>query len=274
MSTSIQKIIERVNRSVNAQLADTDRPIAVWDTGHTGYQSKAVEEWTLRDFVLYFKDIYFKVHNQDYVITYAIDNPEMQKMKSTLVKSGFSKKTHLKNFLDWCYDNRDEILAKRPDFMLHDPMTFVNNYIQSTKTPGDTQQIPDDSDFIERIKKKIAEGTSLQQLLEVYGIPIVASYLKYISNKEDRIILINIEKIIYKNINDKKITVLKKIAKQSINMSPYDNGFILLNWRDQYKDIWDKLSFYNEDWWRKNDYNSKVPSHYTEIVEYSNGVSS
>lgn len=256
----------RVNRIVNAQIASSDRQLAVWDTGYTGYEAKPVEEWTLRDFVLYYKDIYFKVQNKEYIITYAIDNPEMQKIKSILVKSGYNKKSNLKNFLDWCCENKDEILDKRPDFMLHDLITFINNYVQSTKMSSDFQQIPNDDEFITRIQKKISEGTSMQQLLEIYGIPVVATYFKNIAQKSDNIISINIEKILYKNINDKKIMVLKKIAKQSINMSPYHERFSLLNWREVYKNIWDNLSFYNEDWWRKSDYNSKVPSHYIELV--------
>ena len=262
----IQKMIERINSNINAKLAQDGYVGTVWEIGIQQQKDKPIEEWSIKDFVVYFKEAYFKVQKQDYIITYSVDNPEMQRLKSALVKAGMPKKYQLKAFLDWCVSNKESVLAKRPDFMLHDLIIFINNFAQSNRTDVVAPQVPDDADFVSRLAKKIEEGASLQQLLEAYGLPVVCSYLHFVAGREERTISANIEKTILKLVNDKKINSLIKIAKQSINMSPYPTEFLCVDWRNKYNIVWDKAKFKGEDWWRDVDYSSKIPKQYMQIV--------
>jgi hypothetical protein len=265
----IQKIIEMVSSSVNEKINLEQGENAFWNLNIKNYKNKPIEEWTLRDFVLHYKDIFLDVKQEDYIITYTVDTSEMQKIKSSISKLGYTKKTDLKDFLDWCKDNKNEILEKRPSFMIHDLAVFINSYITEKKAPKiETPRIPDDNEFISRLRKKIIDGTNLQLLLETYGIPVTATFLCNIFDKEQNVIESNIEKVIYTLFNRKRISSINKAFKQSINLSPYHEEFIMLDWRDKFEEVCSKINIRSENWWRDTDYTSILPSHYGEILDY------
>jgi len=259
MLTDIEKIIYQINEKVNQSLDSSGE--SDWNFGWDNITSKPIEEWTNKDFVLYFKNIFFEVKDSDYNITFAIDIPEIQKIKSELSKNGHKRKKDLKLFLDWCKENKSEILQKNPDFMLHDLKLFLNNF-----SAKEENSIEYDTEFLKRLNEFVKNGKPITNLLESYGIPIISTYIEYIMDKDKSLIYKNIEKKLIKLVNERKVNSINKIAKQSINMSPYPENFNLLKWREEFSYIWDKFDCTKQNWWRNADYNSEIPKHYLEIV--------
>lgn len=261
----IQSIIEQVNEQVNLQVAQKNSDNFMWGQSES-YADKPVEEWALKDFVCYFKDLHTKVIGKEYKIIFSVDTVNMQKLKSNLLKAGLTKRANLKEFLEWCSSHSNEIVAKTPNFLINDLCKYTTQYANTTKV-AEVPKVSTDNDFWERIAKKLKDGMDTVQFMEGYGLPIVANYSQFVSGYDKELVRSKIEVALNKLFVAKKTVSLSKICKQSINLSPYPPTFVLQDWRTRFDPIWDRSNLKAEDWWRDDDYVSEVPGHYSEILK-------
>jgi hypothetical protein len=252
---TIESIVKTVNKNYTPQKEN------LWKKSCKASKIVSVENWNDRSFLTYYAAIYYKIVGKEYIINWASDLAIIKMMRSDFAKYFDNSKVKFKDFLDWTLENKDLILSRNNSFILHDLRDFINTFVSNNNIPIKTFE--NDKFFMINITNRINNGMKMIEFLSIYGIPICYTYLskqkKINNNIIERSIGIQLSKI-------DNIDILRKIARQSIIMSPYNENFVGLDWRTLYSDYWAAHNFHSEKWWRSEDYTGCIPEHYNELI--------
>lgn len=227
-------------------------------------KKKNVEDWSAKDFFHYYVDLYERAVKQKYLITYATDLTSLKNLKSVFIKHTMdTSKDSFKKFLDWCFENRGIILKGSGNFLLSTFRKYINQYVADTQDINDV--LPEEINFWQRLKDKAKRTNKFSDMLKIYGIPIMTTYMVQSSGKDEEYVLDRISKILDTQHSLKNMSDLSKIAKQSIALSPYPRSFDGLNWRECFIHIWEDIGVMEEDWWKTTDYRGRPAKHYQEL---------
>ena len=256
----IQKVSDDVKRDSHAKTVTFQQILA------TSAKEKDVEEWGVKDFLHYYIDLYERATKQKYLVTYSTDLASLKALRSIFVKHTMSTdKKDFRDFLDWCYENRAFIIKDAGCFLLTSFRKYVNRYV------ADSQEseihTPKEENFIEKIRAKSKKTSKFVDMLKIYGIPVMVTYMVSVANKDEQFVINSVDKIIRSQHESKNITALRRIAKQSIALSPYPEFFNGLDWRQELLDIWEDVGIMDEDWWRPVDYPGEPAEHYQELKD-------
>lgn len=219
-----------------------------------------------------FSDLSFFVNlfEKHYGINYTVNNAQdldcINKIKISLRKKGLNPEKYLREFLFWML-NHPEILPDCNFIVLQHYTNFIDLYINSLDQEQ-VSRVANDPTFLKRLEKDCADGL-IADVLVKYGIPVTASYLYKISNKRNATIG-NIKRTMTKLFNNNDFDTINKIAKQSIDLSPYPDTFLLLNWRKEFEEIFIKTNAKNKSWWRQNDYSNLLYAKHFDALRSSN----
>jgi hypothetical protein len=172
-------------------------------------------------------------------------------------------KNNFKKFLDWCFDNRELIFKDSGNFLITTLRRYINRYVSDIQ--DENEVAPKDIDFLNKLRDKAKKTNKFSDMLKIYGIPIMTTYMMQASKRDEEYVTDRIDKIIRTQYESKNISDLRRIAKQSLVFSPYPEFFGGLDWRHDYVDIWEDLGIMEEDWWRQDDYAGKPAEHYQEL---------
>jgi len=265
MPQEIEDLIQKVSNDVKQEaMRDT---VSFQQILASSSHSKKPEDWSTKDFFRYYIDLYERATKQKYLITYASDLSNLKTLKSVFIKHTLdTNKEGFKSFLDWCFENREFIFKDCGNFLLPSLRKYINRYIADTQEAD--LNLSEENNFLEKLRSRAKKTTRFSDMLKIYGIPIMATYMVKIAGKDENSFMDNMDKIIRTQYERKNISDLRKIAKQSIALSPYPQFFYGMNWRQDFIDIWEDLGIMDEDWWRPSDYSSRPAEHYQEL----NGV--
>jgi len=147
---------------------------------------------------------------------------------------------------------------------------YTSNIINSNGKKDSV--IPYDENYMEKISNDLKNSSLLRDVLVIYGIPVTSSYFVYVLGKEYNIVSANISRSISKLFSLDEYNIISCIMKKSINLSPYPEEFYMLNWRDSFKGIIDKIGVSDRIWWRNLDYDGEYPGHYDDILRHGRHI--
>jgi hypothetical protein len=228
-----------------------------------------VEEWTARTFVDYFGVKYFETFKSNYRKVYGNDGKLFKDIMRFMASNGLDKNHHTKKFVDWCFDNKDEVLKYNSHFAVLSILKMINYYFQEEVLPLVEKDEIDRSHYEENILDEIKEADSEGKASEIFvrfGIPIAASYfIIYKGISEESIIkglCSYIEKLKTGGLESEPR--IKQIFERSIIRSPYNSNFALLDWRTRFNQYCNKYK--SEKWWRDEDYKGNPLNEYSRLI--------
>jgi len=226
-------------------------------------EAKPLREWRTKDFLDYFVIVYRKATDKNFISLCSrdivlIDNI-MRKVKRYIInKSNVNE--YVKGFIDWVFSDKERASTI---ISISDMNKFFDEYnkIEKTKEEADLRE----RDIISELAEEKRNG--LEHLLVHYGIPIVATFLKYRCNKNEEeiehAIATTLKNIAYR----KDIDSIKDIGFNSINCSPYPQEFIFTDWRGRFGDYWEISGCKRQSWWRDIDLQGNIRSEYYSIIQ-------
>jgi hypothetical protein len=156
-----------------------------------------------------------------------------------------------KKFIDWSYLNKDSLIQKCGFFLLPNLRQFLNRFYQEVAiSSNQNQKLIDIYDEVVDLDKK---GRS-KEIYSKYGIPIASTYFSNKRNIPNNSIISGLEQL-FSNLStgtQEQKQLLADIFQKSISRSPYLEDFVLLDWREQFKDFLEKYK--EEPWYREEDY--------------------
>ena len=269
LALDIQEII------INSKRTKPIIPTVIEEDGVPGWdipslQKKSlpddVEEWSSKHFVHWFVTRRKLKNATPYVIEYSRDCSAIKKLKESLSGIGKNKAQDLKDFLLWTFDKYHRILEQSKAFNLIVLSDYLNDYLNEKFNEAEDVEAVE-VDILSQMKERYSNSKSkhLSVLLEVFGIPLTASFYRKFGKSEE-IIRKNIEdKLVY--LVDINIILLKDIFRKSIDMSPYPHGFLLTTWREVFEDIIDNIDIQKERWWRDVDYSGENENYKNLLID-------
>jgi len=227
-----------------------------------------ISKWNVSMFVDYFSSKYNKEFGAYYHKTYKQDSLVFKQIMDFFKINALDYKKHTKEFVDWAFNNKKEIIRTEGYFTPQDIFRKINMYYQDEILPsiesGKIERRFIDTTLIEELEKAEKEG-KITEIFCRFGIPIGITYLVCYAKKidEERLVMALKDRIesLYKS-GDKGRAQIIRMYKQSISRSPYPLKFKCLNWRS----IFRTEGFKDETWWRDYDYGGVVPSEYEVIL--------
>ena len=210
----------------------------------------SVDQWGLKDFARYFSDKCEELH-VPYVLKYARDVQCVKQIKADLSSAGRAANLDLKFYLDWAFDNRQMIVEKDGYFTLGTVQKYVNYFLQTL--PDDGNHRPSWGDALGPAMLGEYKTNKLMGLLVRFGIPLAAIFLKHAGFSDERVKQ-GLASRLTELAADGRHLIVAKIARATINLSPYPEGFPMRDWRSAFADIWDISGCRSQSWWRDADY--------------------
>lgn len=218
-----------------------------------------VQDWMPKDYVFYFAHKYMDAYGVDYKITFQSDMRILKQYVVYFKSIGVDYRRHIKEFIDWCFKNRQEITKRFQTFTFLTTQKVINEYVQLNILDINAKKESEESyDFAEDLEE-LYQSKKMLVALKKYGIPIVATFL--VNHKG------NSEATIVKNIKSLSLPEedLIRIARASIIRSPYLEDMELLNWRKVFEKT---FKFCREEkWWREVDYSGTPHVSYKELIK-------
>lgn len=245
------------------------RQVKITDASTYGFPSN-VDEWKLKNFVDYFAKQYQEATGANYRKSYRADNMIFQLMGDFLVSNGLERNKWLKNFIDWSFKRRTDILRSEGHFTPQEVLRYANYFYQDQVLPKveqneiirDTQ----DTNMLDEIDKSVSEG-KLTEVFCRYGIPAGITYLINVRKMDtDKVIAMvdgKMASLVNGSVLEKEL--LSKMLQSSIIGSPYPSGYEGVYWRDMFGEY--TKTFRKEIWWRENDYKGKPLPKYYSLLE-------
>ena len=222
----------------------------------TDPSDKSIKNWNNKDYANYFAVKYKNSFDIDYKVSYESDTKIVNQILMFLRSLGINYHQHTRNFIDWCFDNKEIVVKRKQFFTLNNCKDFINEYLQHAMVniKNDDDQI--DYDYLSDLNTLFNEKKMLIALKR-YGIVIISTYLK---NHKD----FTTEKLI-DNINKLKLDYAdyEKIARTTIMRSPYNDDMEMKDWRN----LFSQFKFIDETWWRDKDYTGNPHKNYRELVK-------
>jgi hypothetical protein len=213
--------------------------------------SDDVNEWNTKNFVDYFSKEYKTHVGGVYKVTYVSDNSIISELMSFMEENLLAKNEWTKKFIDWCFLNKESLLQKCGHFLLPNLRQFLNRFYQeSVLVSSNNQNLIDIYDEVTELDNK---GRS-KEIYSKYGIPIASTYFLNKRNISQNSIVTGLEQL-FNNLStgtQEQKQLLADIFQKSISRSPYLEDFVLLDWREQFKDFTEKYK--EEPWYREEDY--------------------
>jgi hypothetical protein len=223
-----------------------------------------VGEWSLRNFAQHFAR-QCEQHGLPYVLKYQRDVQAMKQIRADLSSVGRGSNDDLKAFLDWTFSHHEMISEKRGHFTTGSIQAYVSHFLQTI--PDETLPRPSwGSPLAENMLIEYRENGSLGLLIK-FGIPLAAIFLGKVYPL-DRVVL-GIGSRLAKMVEARKLDDVCRVARQSIVSSPYLKQFPLLDWRDQYSEMWEVSGCRGQAWWRDEDYPGQPYIEYDGFVPES-----
>ncbi len=199
-----------------------------------------VSSWSTRTFVDYFSEQYKKNIGGYYKKTYSSDCSVINEIFDFMNSNDIDEKIWTKKFIDWCFLNKENILKKCESFILLNLRSFLNIYFQnSIKNKAiSNKAIPIYDDFVSMVN----DGKS-KELFSIYGIPISATFFINKQNIDENSLKQGLSQLISKLMkgNAEEQQLLAKMVQRSINRSPYIEGFKLVDWRNEFPELRQKI---------------------------------
>jgi hypothetical protein len=207
--------------------------------------------WSSRDFVDYFAIEYKKMFGGIYKKTYSSDCSHINEIIEFMDANELDKNEWSKKFIDWCFVNKEYISSQSGTFLLSSVKKQLNTFYQ--QVISENKKSKPVIDIFDELVEMIDKGKT-KEVLAIYGIPIVSTYVHYYKNVSDENIKAGLRKLFISLIDGDADTqkLLTKIVQRSINRSPYPDLFILTDWRNEYPELAEL--FKNELWWKDKDY--------------------
>ena len=238
-----------------------------WSDAGPGALPDDVEEWGSKEFVRWFAKQCHARTDVSFSPLFARDCPLVKKLMTDLKRVGREKKSDLRDFLDWTFDNSGRILRERGGFTLNSIRYFMNDFLQISVF---VQHEGDERPRRDLLSEMDAERHSgLAQMLHRYGVPLVASYAMF--RYDDKANIEAIERNIDRHLREATDPeFVRVIAKRSHDGSPYPSDFSLLDWRGRFSEVWDRANCRSQTWWREEDNVGRPLIEYEDIIENEN----
>ena len=232
--------------------------------------SDDVTLWTVKSFVDYFADSYYKKNGGYYKKTYSSDNVVFNEIGKFMASNGLQKQEWTKKFIDWSFENHDTIVKKSNYFLPTTIKNYLNHFYQEEVMPkveeDSIERTYFESTILEDIKVADEDGKASEIYIR-FGIPIASSYFIQIRGISSDIVEKGINNFLSK-LAQGDLKAKEKIGlvlQKSIMRSPYPQEFSLLDWRDKFE-TFAKLHT-KENWWRDKDYSGKPLSEYQRLIK-------
>jgi len=216
---------------------------------------KEVKYWTNKDYSHYFAFTYKNHLNLEYKLSYESDTKIINQLLMFLKSLGVDHQKHCKNFISWCFDNKEMIMKRSQYMTLNNCKEFINEYLQYAILEIKKEDSHIEYDYLSDLNKLFEEKKMLIALKR-YGIVIVSSYLFYSKNFSVEKIIENIKKL---NLETEDY---EKISRTTILRSPYFDKMIMKDWRQ----LFNNFKFEDANWWRTNDYLGNPHKNYKELI--------
>ena len=230
-----------------------------------------VHQWQGRDFVDYFATQYMERTGGNYRKTYRSDCQSVKEANNFLASNGLDQHEWTKKWMDWGFDNREQIMRRESALTLQTLVRQINFFYQDQVLPmveaGKCDRSYEDGtvllDEIEEVKKN---GTSID-IFEHFGIPIAITYFvqqrnfeeaKIVAAAKDRFSSLKREGAVGRQ-------KLERVFRRSIILSPYPDGFTCRDWRATFSEFIDL--FKGEEWWRPEDYKGRALRKYDSLLK-------
>ena len=232
--------------------------------------SNDVTLWTVKSFVDYFADCYYKQNNGYYKKTYASDNSIFNEIGKFMSSNGLQKQEWTKRFIDWSFENSQTIIKKSGYFLPTTIKNYLNHFYQEEVMPKVEENSIDRSYFestiLEDIKLADEEGKASEIYIR-FGIPIASTYFIQIRGFSPEVVQKGIENFLNKlaqgDLSSKEKIGL--VLQKSVMKSPYPQEFSFLDWRLKFEKF--TKSYAKENWWREKDYSGKPLSEYQRLIK-------
>lgn len=212
--------------------------------------SEDINDWNSKNFVDYFAREYKTYIGGIYKITYVSDSSVITEIMSFMDDNLLDKNEWTKKFIDWCFVNKESLLQKCGHFLLPNLRQFLNRFYQESVLSSSKNNLIDIFDEVQDLDKK---GRS-KEIYSKYGIPIASTYFAN-SRKIPQSNIKSGLKQLFDSLSNGSIEqkkFLSDIFQKSISRSPYLDDFVLLDWREQFKQHLE--TYKKEPWYRDEDY--------------------
>jgi hypothetical protein len=228
-----------------------------------------IEEWTNKHFVVWFLSR-CKKFRIEFIVMWRRDEAQVNLLRGDLRGCGHPDKATLRDFLEWAFAHREEVVREKKSFTLVTVRHFLNRFLQE-KDPVVERHLF--ADVVAEMRATLGQGQPVGTLLARFGIPLAANFMRRAKPQTTEF---DIVAAIRGRLEASK-DLLAAAAKRSIDNSPYPDSFLLLDWREQFGYIIEQNGFNRTPWWRATDSSGGFDPQYLRLLpeerkgEISNG---
>lgn len=235
-----------------------------WEEMVTEILPQDVGEWSWRDVASWFSSE-CKKRFVPFVIRYERDIGIIKSIHSDLASIGMKNKSDVKEFIEWAFENQDEIIDSEHSFTLTSIRNCVNTYIQKQSVNVGFEKKNLGIDIVEEMKEEYTKNKTVG-ILRRFGIPLSAAFfIKMKPQFQPEKIAAGMEAKLSGWMSADDLEAIQDVARRSITSSPYPSWFPLLNWRELFDKVWKDSFSMNQKWWKDNDYEGSPYSEYENL---------
>lgn len=227
----------------------------------------SISEWTNKNFVTHFARCYQNYLGGNYKITFTSDLPIIKQIGDFFHSNGLDRNEYTKKLIDWSFENQEHIVRKFGYITLQSVLASINYFYQDQILPkvenGDIVRNSNDTSLLKEIEE-LQKNVKPTELFARFGLPITVTYLCKIRNYEYLKIVSTLHSRFGDEIKPGDVELLERIFNSSIINSPYPEGFLAKDWREEFGSLCSM--FKTETWWRDNDYKGNYLDKYNSLL--------